>query len=197
MSLTNIRMPSGRTARRGATRLKARSLASLLTMLLLVVTLAACGTGNADESRFYEEQEATQQSSVPEVQATTTARFFSGTPDAQPTPTPRPVLAELTLATSIDGSGAPQNRVTSASAQGTIFVAARIHDLTGGTNYVAVLGRTDNSEIARSEQSPDRSAQNAWVSFPFAINGTIPGGEYAVFIYADGTLLGSIVFSLY
>ena len=25
---------------------------------------------------------------------------------------------------------------------------------------------------------------------------TLPGGEYAVFIYADGTLLGSIVFNL-
>jgi hypothetical protein len=163
----------------------------------MVTALTACGTGDAEESRFYEEQEATHQAKVPEVQATTTARFFSGTPEAQPTPTPRPVLAELTVATSVDGSGAPQNRVTSASVQGTIYAAARIHDLTGGTNFIAVLGRVDNTEIARSEQSPDRSATNGWVSFPFAINGTLPGGEYAVFIYADGTLLGSIVFSLY
>jgi hypothetical protein len=174
-----------------------RRLFSILTMLLLAASLAACGTGDAEESRFYAEQEATQQSRVPDVQATTTARFFSGTPEAQPTSTPWPVLSELTLATSVDGSGAPQSRVDSASAQGTIYIAARIHDLTAGTNFVAVLGRTDNSEITRSEQIPDRSAQNGWVSFPFAINGTLPGGEYAVFVYADGTLLGSIVFSLY
>ena len=176
---------------------KRRALASLLTALLLAVTLAACGTGDADESRFYEEQEATRQSQVPEVQATTTARFFSGTPQAEPTATPWPVLSEIALATSVDGSGAPLNRVKSASAGGTIYISARIHDLTAGTDFVAVLGRTDNSEIARSEQTPDRSSQNGWLSFSFAINGTLPGGEYAVFIYADGTLLGSIVFSLY
>lgn len=168
-----------------------------MTLMLAAVTLAACGTGDAEESSFYQEQEATRQARVPEVQATTTARFFSGTPAPEPTSTPWPVLSELTVSTSVGSDGAPQNRVESASAQGTIFIAARIHDVTAGTNFVAVLGRTDNSEIARSEQSPDRSVQNAWVSFPFAINGTLPGGEYAVFIYADGTLLGSIVFNLY
>ena len=170
---------------------------SLLALLLVAVTLVACGTGDAEESRFYADQEATHQARVPEVQATTTARFFSGTPEPEPTSTPWPVLSELTLATSVDGGGAPQNRVQSASAQGTIYIAARIHDLTAGTPFVAVLGRTDNSEIARSEQTPERSAQNGWVAFPFAVNGTLPGGEYAVFIYADGTLLGSIVFTLY
>lgn len=194
----NTRTRSARTARRDGTLRKPRRTASLLlTVLLATVTLAACGTGDAEESRFYQEQEATQQARVPEVQATTTARFFSGTPEAEPTSTPWPVLSELTLATSVSGDGSPQNRVKSASAQGMIYIAARIHDVTAGTNLVAVLGRTDNSEIARSEQSPERSAQNAWVAFPFAINGTLPGGEYAVFIYADGTLLGSIVFDLY
>ncbi len=189
-------MPSAPTGRRDGRPPRRRTVASILTILLVATTLAACGTGDAEESRFYQEQEATQQAQVPEMQATTTARFFSGTPSPEPTSTPWPVLSELTLATSVDGGGAPQNRVRSASAQGTIYVSARIHDLTAGTRFVAVLGRTDNSEIARSEQSPERSAQNGWISFPFAINGTLPGGEYAVFIYADGVLLGSIVFSL-
>lgn len=206
-------MPSAPTARPGGTppekrpgdgplgigwpvRAK-RCVAGLVTFVMAVVMLAACGTGDAEESRFYQEQEATQQARVPEVQATTTARFFSGTPAPEPTSTPWPVLSELTVSTAVGSDGAPQNRVESASAQGTIYIAARIHDVTAGTNFVAVLGRTDNSEIARSEQSPDRSAQNAWVSFPFAINGTLPAGKYAVFIYADGTLLGSIVFNLY
>jgi hypothetical protein len=198
MWLMSIRTPSGPIVHRdGTPRSGWRYVATLLALLLTVTTLAACGTGDAEESRFYQEQEATQQAQVPEVQATTTARFFSGTPSAEPTSTPWPVLSELTLATSVAGDGSPQNRVKSASAQGTVYIAARIHDLTAGTPFVAVLGRTDNSEIARSEQSPERSVQNGWIAFPFAINGTLPGGEYAVFIYADGTLLGSIVFSLY
>ena len=48
---------------------------------------------------------------MPEVQATTTAKFFGGTPTAISTNPPVPVIAELTLATSVNGDGSPQNAV--------------------------------------------------------------------------------------
>lgn len=168
-----------------------------LTLLLAATLLAACGSGNARESRFYQEQEATRESQVASAQETTTARFFSGTPTAAPTATPQPVLSSLRVATSIGSNGEPLNQLRSASRNGTIYVSARIHDVTGGTVYAAVLGRPDGASIATSELTASRSATNAWFSFPFAINGTLPGGQYAAFVYTDGVLLGSIVFELY
>lgn len=146
---------------------------------------------------MFQQQEATQESQVVSVQQTETARFFSGTPTAGPTSTPQPVLSVLRLATSVGGNGEPLNELTSAPAGGTIYIAARIHDVSAGSTYYAVLGRKDGTSITQTEITVESSATNAWLSFPFAINNTLPGGEYAAFIYIDGVLLGSIVFNLF
>ena len=90
-------------------------IAQMLLALLMVSVLASCATGNKREASFYESRDATVQSQMPEVQATTTARFFGGTPTAIATYPPVPALAELTLATSVGGDGSPQNRVKNAS----------------------------------------------------------------------------------
>ena len=164
---------------------------------LLALALAGCGTGSADESRMYQRSDATEESRVASVQQTVTAGFFSGTPTAGPTTTPQPVLSSLRIATSVGANGEPANSVTSASASGTIYVSARIHDVSAGSIYYAILGRKDGTSIAQAEVTVERSSTNAWLSFPFSINGTLPGGEYAAFIYIDGVLLGSITFTLY
>jgi hypothetical protein len=193
MPLAPIALPVGRRPDRFI------SLKRLAAPALLALVLVGCGTGSADESRLYQEREldSTQESQVVAAQETVNAQFFSGTPTAGATSTPQPVLSSLRIATSVSGSGEPTNEVTSASAGGTIYVSARIHDVTAGSVYYAILGRKDGTAITQAEITVDRSASNAWLSFPFAINGTLGGGEYAAFIYIDGVLLGSIVFDLY
>ena len=164
---------------------------------LLALALAGCGTGSADESRMYQEQDATSESQVVSMQQTVTSRIFEGTPTAGATTTPQPVLARLTIATSVNSNGEPSNSVTSASSGGTIYVSARVHDVSAGSVYYAVIGRVDGTAITQSEITVEQDATNAWLSFPFAINGTIGPGEYAAFVYIDGVLLGSVVFDLY
>ena len=159
------------------------------------MVLAACGTGGAEESQTYEEHEATRVAQMPIVQATTTARFFSGTPEIVPTPTPIAVLADLALATSVNGDGSPQNEVRNAGG-GTIYVSAKVHNVTKGTVFTAVWGKPDGTEITRTEQTADSSRGDRWFSFSWDGVGGQPPGDYAVFIYADSMLIGSLAFQV-
>jgi len=193
----NIRMRSAPTTHpdvKHPDRLK--SLFKLAVPALVALALAGCGTGTVDESRMYQEQEATESSQVESAQQTETARFFAGTPVAGPTSTPQPVLSSLRLSTSVGSNGEPLDERSNAPAGGTIYASARIHDLSPGSTYYAVLGRKDGTAITQGEITVEQGADNAWLSFPFAINGTLPPGEYAVFIYTEGVLLGSLVFNL-
>jgi len=169
----------------------------LAAPVLLALALAGCGTGSVDESRLYQESDATEESRVASVQQTVTANIFAGTPTAGPTVTPQPVLSSLRIATSVGSNGEPSNPGSSASRGGTVYVSARVHEVSAGAVYYAILGYKDGTSIAQAEITVERSASNAWLSFPFAINGTMAPGEYAAFIYTDGVLLGSIVFQLY
>ena len=145
---------------------------------------------------MYQVQEATTESQVVTAQQTVTARFFVGTPTAGATTTPQPVLSKIQIATSVNANGEPTNSVTTASSGGTIYVSARVHDVSAGATYTAVIGTVEGAGIASGEIVVERNATNAWLSFPFAINGTIAPGRYAAFVYTDGVLLGSIVFNL-
>jgi len=168
--------------------------AKALLTLLMVTALASCATGNKREATFYENRDATVQSQMPDVQATTTARFFGGTPTAISTNPPIPVIAELTLATSVNGDGSPQNAVKSFGG-GPAYVTARIRNVAKGQVFTAVWGRPDGTEIERVDQTAPASANTAWIAFPWPSAGSQGGGEYAVFIYAGSDLLGSVVFS--
>jgi len=168
--------------------------AKALLTLLMVTALASCATGNKREATFYENRDATVQSQMPNVQATTTARFFGGTPTAIATYPPVPALAELTLATSIGGDGSPQNRAKNASG-GTIYVSARIRNIVSGEVYTAVWGLSDGTEIERVDQTAGSSANIGWMSFDWPSAASQGSGEYAVFIYAGSNLLGSVVFT--
>src|SRR3954469_19716854 len=152
-SLMSIRMPLEHTVRPAATpRRSIQRVGLALLALLMVTALASCATGNKSDATFYENRDATVQSQMPDVQATTTARFFGGTPTAIATYAPVPALAELTLATSVGGDGSPQNRVKNASG-GTIYASARIRNIVSGQVYTAVWGRPDGTEIERVDQT--------------------------------------------
>jgi hypothetical protein len=166
----------------------------MLLALLMVSVLASCATGNKREASFYESRDATVQSQMPEVQATTTARFFGGTPTAIATYPPVPALAELTLATSVGGDGSPQNRVKDASG-GTLYVSARIRNIVAGEVYTAVWGRPDGTEIERVDKTAGSSGNIGWISFDWPSAGSQGPGEYAVFIYSGSNMLGSVVFN--
>lgn len=186
-------MPLALTMRRGAPHNRRFRFGQFSTLLVLLVVLVACGSGNADESQTYEEHEGTRQAQLPIVQATTTARFFSGTPEVVPTPTPIAVLADLTLATSVNGDGSPQNEVRNAGG-GSIYASAKVHSVTEGTVFTAIWGRPDGTEIARTEITAESNAGDQWFSFQWDGLGGQPSGSYAVFIYADAMLIGSLAF---
>ncbi len=188
-------MHSASTRRPGGPRSTASRLTSFATLSLLLVVLAACSTGNAKDSETYEQHEATRKAELPIVQATTTARFFSGTPTAGPTTTPIAVLADIALATSVNGDGSPQNEVRSAGG-GTIYASAKVHNVTKGTLFTAIWGKPDGTEIFRSEVTADVSSGDQWFSFAWDGVGGQPSGDYAVFIYADSMLIGSLAFQV-
>lgn len=190
----NIKMRSASTRRPGGHRSVVSRLKSFGTLSLLLVVLAACSTGNAKDSETYEQHEATRRAELPIVQATTTARFFSGTPTAGPTTTPIAVLADLALATSVNGDGSPQNEVRDAGG-GTIYASAKVHNVTKGTVFTAVWGKPDGTEIFRTQVTAESSNGDQWFSFAWDGIGGQPGGDYAVFIYADSMLIGSLAFS--
>jgi hypothetical protein len=188
-------MPLEHTVRPAATpRRSIQRVGLALLALLMVTALASCATGNKSDATFYENRDATVQSQMPDVQATTTARFFGGTPTAIATYAPVPALAELTLATSVGGDGSPQNRVKDASG-GTIYASARIRNIVSGQVYTAVWGRPDGTEIERVDQTAASGANIGWISFAWPSAGSQGYGEYAVFIYAGSNLLGSVVFT--
>lgn len=191
----SIRTLLASTGRRGAHRSARACVARFATLFVLLVVLAACGSGNADESQTYEEHEATRQAQLPIVQATTTARFFSGTPTAGPTSTPIAVLADLALATSVNADGSPQNEVRNAGGS-TIYASAKVHNVTEGTVFTAIWGRPDGTEITRTEVTAESSAGDRWFSFSWDGAGGQPSGDYAVFIYADAMMIGSLAFQM-
>jgi hypothetical protein len=168
--------------------------AHALLALLMITVLTSCATGDKREASFYEDRDATVQSQMPDVQATTTARFFGGTPTAIATNPPVPALAELTLATSVGGDGSPQSRVKNVGG-GPIYVSARIRNIDSGQVYTAVWGRPDGTEIERVDQTAGSTANIGWISFDWPSAGSQGSGEYAVFIYAGSNLLGSVVFT--
>src|SRR6478752_985879 len=152
MSPTNTRTPLEPTVRPVATpRRSIQRVAKALLTLLMVTALASCATGNKREATFYENRDATVQSQMPDVQATTTARFFGGT---------------------------PQNRAKNASG-GTIYVSARIRNIVSGEVYTAVWGLPDGTEIERVDQTAGSSANIGWMSFDWPSAASQGSGEYA------------------
>jgi hypothetical protein len=155
--------------------------------------LAGCATGDAVEQEAAETREATRGAIVADVQATNVVKeFFPPTPSPEPTWTPAPTLATLTLATSIGSNNQPQNEVGSVNSGNRVYAVAEIHNLAQGQIVTAIWVNADDGEIARTEVSVDRGISAAWVPLEWTVN--VGSGDYAVQIWVNERMLNSLVF---
>ena len=160
---------------------------------LLLVTLVGCATGSVEEARVAETREATRAAIVADVQATNVVKeFFPPTSTAEPTRTPLPTLATLTLATQIGSNNQPSNEVESVSQGSSIYAVAELHNLQSGQKVIAVWKTLDGGEVGRSEVPVDRGLGAAWVPLQWTVN--VGPGSYAVHVLVDDRELNSLVF---
>jgi len=164
-------------------------------MAVLILTLAGCATGSADEAHIAETREATQGAVLPEVQATNIVKeFFKPTSTPLPTMTPAPTLATLTLATQIGSDNRPLNEPGSVPQGSQVYAVAELHDLSEGQTVTAVWTTSSGGEVGRSQVPVDRSLSATWVPLQWVAN--VGYGNYAVYIYVDDKLLNSLVFTV-
>jgi hypothetical protein len=160
--------------------------------------LTSCSSGDVDESRRFQAQEAERTQQVPQTQKTELARLFlkpTGTPLA--TMTPDALLSDLVITTSIGSNGAPTDRAERVSRSApSVSVAAHIANLATG-EVVSVTWLTEQGEVVRSEEKPaSGSAGRQWVSFSLPLAGSVGPGVYAAEIRVNGLLLDSIAFQV-
>jgi hypothetical protein len=159
--------------------------------------LAGCASGTVEDSRQFQSQEATRVQQLPAAQATELARHFKASPTApQPTMTPNAAVADLALASSVNGDGSPGNTLRSvpANSSQTIYAVASISNLQGGQVVTAAIRSEDGSIIAAVDQTPGASGSPQWVSFPVQLGGALPRGTYSVAIFIGDDLLQSLAF---
>lgn len=161
--------------------------------LPLVLLLAGCATGNATEQRAAETREATRGAVVADVQATNVVKeFFPPTPSPEPTWTPAPTLATLTLSTQIGSNNQPTNEVGSVRQGASVYAVAELHNLQPGQVVVAIWRTSDGVEVGRTELGVDRGLSAAWVPLQWTAN--VAYGSYAVYLYVNERMLHSLAF---
>jgi hypothetical protein len=170
---------------------------SLLALLMVTVTLVGCASGNAIEAEPFATRDAKETAVMPEAQQTAIIERFFPTPD-KPTKESTPIvtLESLVLTTSLGPNSEPSGEVRGVSGTGTLYAAALVHDLTKGSVASAYWTNKDDTVIYSSEISIDESAETRWLAFQWNIDGSLPPGNYAVYIYIDSWMLGSLVFQL-
>ncbi len=204
MRLANTALPA--SPRRQLPRWAASSLA----ILICVVMLSACATGDADREQEVATRDADRSTNVvADIEATQVAREFFG-PTKEPTayPTMLPSLANLKLTTSLRDQDAPGNELYRVSRGGTIYADAQIANLNPGQRVVA-LWKDSGQVVATSEVSIENERELVWIPLRWDVPGSVSSGTYAVVIQVIGpgtndegtpeestTEIGSLVFEM-
>jgi hypothetical protein len=202
----SIRMPSVRTGHRvstegrlqGTLRRRVSATNALIVSALLGIVLAGCATGDADDARRFQAQEAERTAVLPEVQATELAtRFAVATPETSPTSTPIPLLARLMLTNSPGGSTASSNQLRSipAYSSGTIYATAQVSNLVSG-QVVAAIWATESGDFIAQQELTATGSGSEWFSFPLQLTGSLGPGVYSVSIWVEGAFLDSLSFTV-
>lgn len=180
----------------GRGRRLARSWWSAVAALPVLLVLAGCGGGSVNEARLGAARDAVASPRLDQQEATSTAReFFPPTPTPGPELPPPPTLESLVVTLGIGAGDSPQQNLASIPADtGTVYASAQLLGLVAGQRIDAVWTDAVSNEVGRSEQSVVANAGQQWVSLPLAVNGRLAPGDYAVYLFADGRRLGSVVF---
>lgn len=158
--------------------------------------MVSCSTGDAKDERKFEAQEAEKTQQVPEAQKTQLADTFlqpTGTPIA--TFTPRPLLSELVITNSLDGSGAPTSDLESVSQGSQVILAARLTSLQGGETITVEWLNENGDLMASQDQQASPSSGPQWYTSTWQPGG-VPSGIYAAAVRVNGDLLNSITFRI-
>jgi hypothetical protein len=178
-------------------RVRRSSAASLLLLVILLVALIGCASGNAREAEPFATRDAEKTAVMSEAQQTAIIdRFFPTPGKATKEPTPIVVLESLVLTTSLGSNNEPQQEVRGVSGTGTLYADALCHYLTKGSVATAYWTTKDDAVVYSSEIPIDKDAETRWLAFQWNIDGSLPPGEYVVYIYIDSWLLGSLIFQL-
>ena len=166
--------------------------------LALVLLLAGCASGTAEEARRRQERDAETSPALPQAPAThVVGRFFKPTPTPTKAPPAPPTLERLEVTTGLFSDNAPQGNYASVPADaGTVYVDALLHGLRAGHVLTATLTDAAFHPVATSEVEIDADAEQRWVALPFTLNGSLPPGEYAVFLFAGERRLNELAFTV-
>ncbi len=188
-------VPTG--PRRARRSISARFHAAAST-IVVVLLLAGCSSGSVQETRIDQARDAGLPDRLAAEQATRTVqRYFPATETPSPTEPPRPVLGELVMTFGFRPDGTPDGSYESVPAGvGTAYAAARLSGLSSGQVIRAVMTDRWGTEYSAPEIVIDPGAADRWLALPIGLPAELPPGEYGVFVYADGRLLGSLAFGV-
>jgi hypothetical protein len=170
---------------------------SLLLLAILLVSLVSCASGNAREAEPFATRDAEKTAVMSDAQQTAIIdRFFPTPGKATKEPTPIVVLETLVLTTSLGSNNEPQQEVRGVSGTGTLYADALCHYLTKGSVATAYWTNKDDTVVYSSEVPIEEDAETRWLAFQWNIDGSLPPGEYVVYIYIDSWMLNSLVFQV-
>ena len=166
--------------------------------LVLLLLLAGCASGEASDARRGQRQDAAEPATLLERQATFTARaYFPPTATPAPTRSPASTLASLVLTLGLGPGNEPTEEYASVPTDaGTAYAGALLHNLLPGQVVSAAWTNADGAVVASSHYDVTAAADRQWVPLPLYLDGGLPPGEYAVYVFADERPLDSLVFRL-
>jgi len=166
--------------------------------LVLVLLLAACASGDAQDARRGQREDVAAGATVPALQATYTAqRFFPSTPTPVPTRPPAATLSSLVLTLGLGAGDEPTDEYAAVpTTAGTAFAGALVNGLQPGQVVSAAWTNADGLVVSTSRFDVTAAADRRWVPLPLYLDGALAPGDYAVHVYVDERPLNSLVFRL-
>lgn len=194
----NIRTPLDRTGLRRAPRSTDRGWRAAIVLVLAAFVLAGCSTGDVRDSRADQARDAGLPDQLAAEQATRTVqRYFPATGTPSPTEAPRPALGDLVITFGFRPDGTPDGSYESVPAgAGTTYAAARLAGVSAGQVIRAVMTDRWGNEYSAPEVTIDPGPADRWLALPLSLPAELVPGEYGVFVFADGQILGSLAFGV-
>jgi hypothetical protein len=165
-----------------------RSLSWAGVVLALVLLSTGCASGSVQEARMDQARDAGLPQQLAAEQATRTVeRYFPATATPSATKAPRPALGDLVMTFGFRPDGTPDGSYESVPAGAGTVYAAQVRGV--------VTDRWGN-DVAAPELTVDPGAADRWIALPIGLPADLAPGEYGVFVFVDGQMLGSLAFGV-